>query len=158
MNDWLAEAIEDLDVEDLTIAVLGSHSALEVARGAQAQGFRSLVVAQQGRHRTYAEHFKAEEEPDTGLYAIVGEAGPQHNRAIDALFAEHRDLESAVAELQTLLGERADHPLGPLGNKVKDFVSQLRQHEANETELLSVAANDDMGAAEKKPPFFGPPR
>ncbi|MCA9671671.1 MAG: hemerythrin domain-containing protein [Myxococcales bacterium] len=95
-----------------------------------------------------SEHFKAEEEPDTGLYAIVGEAGPQHNRAIDALFAEHRDLESAVAELQTLLGERADHPLGPLGNKVKDFVSQLRQHEANETELLSVAANDDMGAAD----------
>ena len=35
MNDWLAEAIEDLDVEDLTIAVLGSHSALEVARGAR---------------------------------------------------------------------------------------------------------------------------
>ncbi len=58
MTDWIREAIEGLDTDDLTVAVLGSHSALEVARGAKAQGLRSLVVAQEGRHRTYAEHFK----------------------------------------------------------------------------------------------------
>jgi 5-formaminoimidazole-4-carboxamide-1-(beta)-D-ribofuranosyl 5'-monophosphate synthetase len=40
---------------------LGSHSALEICRGAQAAGLRSIVVAQRGRHRVYAEHFATRE-------------------------------------------------------------------------------------------------
>lgn len=54
---WLSSAIAQLDPERLSIAVLGSHSALEVSQGARTQGFRSLVVCMRGRERTYAEHF-----------------------------------------------------------------------------------------------------
>lgn len=40
------------------IATLGSHSALDVCEGAKAEGFCTLVVAQRGREKTYAEHYK----------------------------------------------------------------------------------------------------
>ncbi len=41
----------------LTLCSIGSHSALEVAYGARAQGLRNLVVTAKGRERTYLEHF-----------------------------------------------------------------------------------------------------
>src|SRR3989344_4436854 len=44
--------------DKLTIAVLGSHSALEVCRGAKDEGFSTLLVCQKGRERTYTEHFR----------------------------------------------------------------------------------------------------
>jgi 5-formaminoimidazole-4-carboxamide-1-(beta)-D-ribofuranosyl 5'-monophosphate synthetase len=37
----------------LTVGTLGGHSALDVCSGARAQGLRSLVVAKDGRERTY---------------------------------------------------------------------------------------------------------
>jgi len=44
----------------LTIATLGSHSALEICAGAKLyrSDFPTLVVAENGRHRTYAEHYR----------------------------------------------------------------------------------------------------
>lgn len=54
---WLEAALAQLDPSRLTVAILGSHSALEVCRGAKAHGFRTLVVAQQGRDRTYSRYF-----------------------------------------------------------------------------------------------------
>ncbi|MBI2599936.1 DUF1297 domain-containing protein [Candidatus Daviesbacteria bacterium] len=42
-----------------TIAVLGSHSALDVCRGAKDLGFKTLVVVQKGRDKTYANYFKS---------------------------------------------------------------------------------------------------
>ena len=46
---WLKDAIAQLDPQRICIAVLGSHSALEVCRGARLGGFRSLVIAERGR-------------------------------------------------------------------------------------------------------------
>lgn len=42
----------------VTIATLGSHSALDVCEGAKAEGFRTLVVAQEGREKTYSQYYK----------------------------------------------------------------------------------------------------
>ncbi|MDO8487329.1 MAG: DUF1297 domain-containing protein [Candidatus Curtissbacteria bacterium] len=42
-----------------TIAVLGSHSALDVCRGAKDEGFDTLVVVEKGRDKTYANYFKS---------------------------------------------------------------------------------------------------
>lgn len=41
-----------------TIAVLGSHSALEVCRGAKDEGFKTLVIAEKGRELTYSNYYK----------------------------------------------------------------------------------------------------
>ncbi|MBS3069851.1 formate--phosphoribosylaminoimidazolecarboxamide ligase family protein [Candidatus Micrarchaeota archaeon] len=39
------------------VAVLGSHSALDVSSGACAEGLRSIVVCQKGREKTYEKYF-----------------------------------------------------------------------------------------------------
>lgn len=47
-------------MQTLTIGVLGSHSALDICRGAKDEGFRTLVVAQKNREKTYAKYYKSE--------------------------------------------------------------------------------------------------
>jgi len=47
---------------NVTIATLGSHSALDVCRGAKNQGLQTLVVAQKGRDKTYSEYYKTNGE------------------------------------------------------------------------------------------------
>lgn len=46
------------DFDNLTIGVLGGHSALEMCRGAKDLGFRTVVVAQKGREKTFTEGYK----------------------------------------------------------------------------------------------------
>lgn len=41
-----------------TIAILGSHSALDVCRGAKNLGFNTLVVTEKSRGKTYSKYFK----------------------------------------------------------------------------------------------------
>lgn len=40
-----------------TIATLGGHSALEICLGAKKQGFKTLVITQKGRDKTYTKYF-----------------------------------------------------------------------------------------------------
>ncbi|MEK7544872.1 MAG: DUF1297 domain-containing protein [Patescibacteria group bacterium] len=53
----LAEVLSKYDLSKLTIGVLGGHSALDVCRGAKKYGFRTLVVAQKGREKTYSQYY-----------------------------------------------------------------------------------------------------
>jgi len=53
----LREALAALDPSRLTLCSIGSHSALEVAAGARAQGLRNLIVTERGRNATYDRHF-----------------------------------------------------------------------------------------------------
>jgi 5-formaminoimidazole-4-carboxamide-1-(beta)-D-ribofuranosyl 5'-monophosphate synthetase len=46
------------------VATVASHSALDVADGAVAEGFRTLLLAQAGRDRTYAQYYRAHRGPD----------------------------------------------------------------------------------------------
>lgn len=46
-------------MKNYTIAVLGSHSALDVCRGAKDLGFKTLVIVQKGRDKTYAKYYKS---------------------------------------------------------------------------------------------------
>jgi 5-formaminoimidazole-4-carboxamide-1-(beta)-D-ribofuranosyl 5'-monophosphate synthetase len=50
---------------DITIAVLGSHSALDVCRGAKDLGFKTLVIVQKGRDKTYTKYYKTQGGPST---------------------------------------------------------------------------------------------
>jgi 5-formaminoimidazole-4-carboxamide-1-(beta)-D-ribofuranosyl 5'-monophosphate synthetase len=61
------EALSRYDARKLTVGALGSHSALDVADGAAEEGFRTLVVAQQGRERTYARYFRARRDAGGAL-------------------------------------------------------------------------------------------
>ncbi|MDO8609744.1 MAG: DUF1297 domain-containing protein [bacterium] len=42
---------------NVTIATLGSHSALDICRGAKDEGFKTLVVCEKGKEKTYNQYF-----------------------------------------------------------------------------------------------------
>ena len=54
----ISAVLSKYNKNEITIATLGGHSALDVCRGAHDQGFRTLVVAQRGRHEVYEKHYK----------------------------------------------------------------------------------------------------
>lgn len=54
--------LKDFDQANTTIGVLGSHSALDVCRGAKTEGFHTLVMTQKGRSTTYEKYYKTDGE------------------------------------------------------------------------------------------------
>jgi 5-formaminoimidazole-4-carboxamide-1-(beta)-D-ribofuranosyl 5'-monophosphate synthetase len=52
-----------MPVKEIALCCIGSHSALDVAAGARAQGLRSLIITARGRERTYTEFFRRRERP-----------------------------------------------------------------------------------------------
>ncbi len=58
MNNKIKETLSDYDQKRIHIGVLGSHSALEIASGAKQEGFKTVVVCQNGREKTYAKYYR----------------------------------------------------------------------------------------------------
>ncbi len=56
------KVLSGYDSKNLRIACLGGHSALDICRGAKAEGFETVVVAQKGREKTYTQHYKTRGE------------------------------------------------------------------------------------------------
>lgn len=54
----IATCIGSYDTAHLRIGSLGGHSALDVCRGAKAEGFETVVVAKKGREKTYTQYYK----------------------------------------------------------------------------------------------------
>ncbi len=54
----ILQILKSYDLTKLTIAALGSHSALDVCRGAKNLGFKTLVVTEIGREKTYEKYYK----------------------------------------------------------------------------------------------------
>lgn len=59
----IANILEKYDKNNITITVLGSHSALDVCRGAKDLGFKTLVITQKGRGKTYSDYYKTQTGP-----------------------------------------------------------------------------------------------
>jgi 5-formaminoimidazole-4-carboxamide-1-(beta)-D-ribofuranosyl 5'-monophosphate synthetase len=58
MREKVQNLVDTYSPEDIHIGVLGSHSALEVGFGAREEGFKTVVVCQKGREKTYTERFR----------------------------------------------------------------------------------------------------
>ena len=56
----IVKILEDYDFNNISIGVLGGHSALDVCDGAKRAGFRTVAVCQKGREETYTKHYKSE--------------------------------------------------------------------------------------------------
>lgn len=63
-REQILEVLEKYDKENIIIGAIGSHSALDIADGAKEEGFKTLIVSQKGRHRTYAHYFKEKRTKD----------------------------------------------------------------------------------------------
>jgi 5-formaminoimidazole-4-carboxamide-1-(beta)-D-ribofuranosyl 5'-monophosphate synthetase len=46
------------DLDNITIGVLGGHSALDISSGAKKYGFNTVAVCQKGRDKTYSKYYK----------------------------------------------------------------------------------------------------
>ncbi len=57
----LPEVLAAYNPKEITIGVLGGHSALEVCEGAKKLGFQTVVVAQKGREKTYSKYYRTRE-------------------------------------------------------------------------------------------------
>ncbi|MBI3035227.1 DUF1246 domain-containing protein, partial [Candidatus Woesearchaeota archaeon] len=57
----ISKILESYDKNNIIIGVLGGHSALDVCRGAHMHGFKTLVVAQKDREKTYAKYYRRRE-------------------------------------------------------------------------------------------------
>ncbi|MDR2719452.1 MAG: formate--phosphoribosylaminoimidazolecarboxamide ligase family protein [Nitrososphaerota archaeon] len=58
MQTRVNQVIADYNPEKVHIGVLGSHSALEIAAGAKQEGFKTVVICQNGREKTYARYYR----------------------------------------------------------------------------------------------------
>ncbi len=63
-REQILEVLKNYDRENIVIGAIGSHSALDIADGAKAEGLKTLIVSQRGRHRTYAEYFRLKKTKD----------------------------------------------------------------------------------------------
>lgn len=55
----IASIVEDYDRMKLRIGMTASHSALDICDGAIEEGFPTVAYCKEGRHKTYANYFKA---------------------------------------------------------------------------------------------------
>jgi 5-formaminoimidazole-4-carboxamide-1-(beta)-D-ribofuranosyl 5'-monophosphate synthetase len=58
----IRKLVDSYDKNNITIGVLGGHSALDVCRGAKKHGFHTLAVCQKGREKTYTKYYKTRED------------------------------------------------------------------------------------------------
>jgi len=59
-KETIRSILATYDTSNITIGVVGSHSALDVCRGAKDEGFNTLVICKKGREQTYAQHYKTD--------------------------------------------------------------------------------------------------
>ncbi|MDD5751213.1 MAG: DUF1297 domain-containing protein [Candidatus Peribacteraceae bacterium] len=56
------DLLKGYDLKNLTVGVLGGHSALDVCHGAKQFGFSTVAVARKGREKTYTQYYKTKQE------------------------------------------------------------------------------------------------
>ena len=59
--------LEEYDTSEIKIGLVGSHSALDVCDGAVEEGFRTFLICQAGREKTYTRYFRAQRDSDGNL-------------------------------------------------------------------------------------------
>jgi len=71
----ITSILDEYETDNVKIGLVGSHSALDVCDGAIEEGFRTHLVCQAGRERTYTEYFRAKRDPSGNLLrGIVDDA------------------------------------------------------------------------------------
>ena len=57
-KEQIKKILDGYDKHNISIGVLGGHSALDVCQGAKQLGFKTVAVCQKGREQTYAKYYK----------------------------------------------------------------------------------------------------
>lgn len=99
----IAEILDGYNQKRLVIGVLGSHSALDICHGAKKMGFKTLVVCQKGREKTYDHYYYHLADSSTGVVDrtiildkfvdITEEKVQRQMREENVIFIPHRSFE-----------------------------------------------------------------
>jgi len=130
------------------MASIGSHSALDVAAGARAQGLRNLIVTASGREQTYARYFARREKPERGCVDriidlasftdILSHGIQQKLLAENVLFVPNRSFEVYLRERYSY-DEIERGMLVPIFGNRRLLRAEERDETANQYELLAEA-------------------
>ncbi len=82
--------------KDLAVGTVGSHSAIDIADGAVAEGFTSVVLTQTGRDATYARYFRTLRDP----------SGARRRGCVDEVWNYPKFADLATADSQERLRSR----------------------------------------------------
>ncbi len=63
----ITSILSDYDADNMKIGLVASHSALDTCDGAVDEGFKTFLVCQAGREKTYTEYFRAERDSSGNL-------------------------------------------------------------------------------------------
>lgn len=126
-----------------TIAVIGSHSALDVCRGAKDEGFKTLVIVEEGRDKTYANYFKTNGKigcVDEVLYVqsfkdLLKVEIQKKLKAKNCIFIPHRSFEVYINDYDAI---ENDFDVPMFGNK-KLLRTEERTERPNQYDLLKKA-------------------
>ncbi|MEW6070688.1 MAG: formate--phosphoribosylaminoimidazolecarboxamide ligase family protein [Candidatus Thermoplasmatota archaeon] len=72
-REEILSILETYESAKITIATIGSHSALDICDGAREEGFKTIAVCQKGREKTYTKYFKAEYEKGKLVCGFIDE-------------------------------------------------------------------------------------
>lgn len=94
----ISKILEKYDKSNISIGVLGGHSALDVCRGAKKYGFRTVCVCQKGREKTYTKYYKTRDGKgiiDEGIIVdkfkdIIKEEIQEKLRSLNTIFIHNR--------------------------------------------------------------------
>lgn len=63
----IAQIVKGYDPQNITIGVLGGHSALDVCHGAKKYGFKTVAVCQKGRDKTFSKYYKTRPDSESSV-------------------------------------------------------------------------------------------
>lgn len=92
-------------MKNYTIAVLGSHSALDVCRGAKDLGFKTLVICQRDREKTYQKYYKNIVDECIILDKFADILKPEIQKELqkrNAIFIPHRSFEVYINDYDAI--------------------------------------------------------
>ncbi len=106
----ITDILKGYDKNNITVAVLGSHSALDICAGAKDLGFKTLVFVEDKRDLTYSKYYKTQTDPLRGsgpaslgcvdeviklkkFSDILSEENQKKLRDMNAIFIPHRSFE-----------------------------------------------------------------
>ena len=101
----ISSLLKGYDLKNLTVGVLGGHSALDVCHGAKLCGFKTVCVAREGRELTYDKYFKTRQTKSGGKPTTSDEEKGCVDQVIvvdkfeDVL---HEDVQNKLKKLNTI--------------------------------------------------------
>lgn len=126
-----------------TIATVGSHSALDICRGAKDEGLKTLVIVEAGRDQTYAKYYKTQGSlgcVDEVLYVekfrdLLTPAVQKILKSKNCIFIPHRSFEVYINDYDAI---ENNFKIPMFGNR-KLLRLEERTEKPNQYDLLTWA-------------------